>query len=166
MKAENRLKRWILFFILSLVVSGATAIPVLSELELATRLIPEGTFMGDWLYKIYLSLKQQEQQAPFLAYGYDWLAFAHFVLAILFIGPLKDPVKNSWVIEFGMIACLLVIPYALVAGHFRSIPVWWRLIDCSFGVAGFFILRHILRLIQVLEEKSEAAAVSVSQEFF
>lgn len=166
MEAENRLKRWLLFFILSLVVSGATAIPVLSELELATRLIPEGTFMGDWLYKIYLSLKQQEQQAPFLAYGYDWLAFAHFVLAILFIGPLKDPVKNSWVIEFGMIACLLVIPYALVAGHFRSIPVWWRLIDCSFGVAGFFILRHILRLIQVLEEKSEAAAVSVSQEFF
>lgn len=153
MKEQMLLKRWILFFILSLVISGATAIPLLSELELATRLIPEGTVTGDWLYKIYVSLKQQAQQAPYLAYGYDWLAFAHFLLAILFIGPLKDPVKNSWVIEFGMIASLLVIPYALIAGHFRHIPLWWRLIDCSFGVTGFIVLRYVLGLIHQLEEK-------------
>lgn len=63
--------------------------------------------------------------------------FAHFVLAILFIGPLKDPVRNTWVIEFGMIACALVIPYALVAGYMRGLPFWWRLVDCSFGVIGF-----------------------------
>ena len=76
----------------------------------------------------------------FLLYGYDWLAFAHFVLAILFIGPFRDPVKNIWVIEFGLIACVLVIPLALIAGHFRGIPVGWRLLDCSFGLLGFIPL--------------------------
>jgi hypothetical protein len=65
---------------------------------------------------------------------------AHFVLAILFIGPLRDPVKNIWVIQFGLIACALVIPFAFVAGHFRGIPIGWRLIDCSFGVTGFALL--------------------------
>jgi hypothetical protein len=36
-----------------------------------------------------------------------------------------------------MIACVLVIPFALVFGAVRGIPFWWRLIDCSFGVFGF-----------------------------
>jgi hypothetical protein len=42
-----------------------------------------------------------------------------FVLAILFIGPLRDPVKNKWVIEFGVIACILIIPFAMIAGTFQ-----------------------------------------------
>jgi hypothetical protein len=28
---------------------------------------------------------------PFLAYGTDWLAFAHIVIAVFFIGPLVKP---------------------------------------------------------------------------
>ena len=50
-------------------------------------------------------------------------------------GVLRDPVKNIWVIEFGMICCVLVIPLALIAGPIREIPFWWRVIDCSFAVA-------------------------------
>ena len=92
-------------------------------------------------------------QYPFLAYGYDWLAFAHFVLAILFIGPLKDPVRNKWVIEFGMIACLLIIPFAFIAGHLRGIPLGWRLIDCAFGVVGLTPLGICLLKINVLEKR-------------
>jgi hypothetical protein len=84
--------------------------------------------------------REVDRTYPFLLYGYDWLAFAHFVLAILFIGPFRDPVKNIWVIEFGLIACVLVIPLALIAGHFRGIPVGWRLLDCSFGLLGFIPL--------------------------
>lgn len=164
MKEEIRLKRWILFFIFALVLSGATAIPAESELELATRLIPTGSRVGDWLYTIYLAVKAQQQQAPFLAYGYDWLAFAHFILAILFIGPLKDPVKNSWVIEFGMIACLLVIPFAFIAGYLRGIPLWWRLVDCSFGITGFIVLRYVLGLIHQLEEQTESIKETELQE--
>jgi hypothetical protein len=47
-------------------------------------------------------------------------------LLIFFIGPLKDPIKNIWVIELGMIACFLVIPWAFIFGAFRGIPLFWR----------------------------------------
>lgn len=49
-------------------------------------------------------------------------------------------VRNRWLFDFGLIACVLVIPYALVFGGLRGIPIWWRLIDCSFGVIGFIPL--------------------------
>ena len=29
-----------------------------------------------------------------IAYGTDWLAFAHITIAVAFLGPLKDPVRN------------------------------------------------------------------------
>jgi hypothetical protein len=151
MKKDNIIRRWLLFFIVALVISGATAIPAESELAFATRMIPMGTLVGDWLDKVYMSVIHQNRNSPWLAYGYDWLAFAHFVLAILFIGPLRDPVRNKWVIEFGTIACLLVIPFALIAGYMRGLPLWWRLVDCSFGVAGLIPLRIVLHRIQLLE---------------
>ena len=100
----------------------------------------------------YKVLADTNKEYPFLAYGYDWLAFAHFVLAILFIGPLKDPVRNKWVIEFGMIACVLIIPFAFIAGHFRGIPIGWRLIDCSFGVIGLIPLSICLGKITQVEK--------------
>ena len=67
---------------------------------------------------------------PFLAYGTDWLAFAHLMIAIAFIGPYRDPVRNQWVITFGLIACAAVIPLALICRPLRGIPMYWRLIDC------------------------------------
>jgi hypothetical protein len=63
--------------------------------------------------------------------------FGHFVIAITFVGAFRDPVRNRWLFDFGLIACGLVIPYALLFGQVRGIPFWWRLIDCSFGVMGF-----------------------------
>jgi len=47
-----------------------------------------------------------------------------------------NPVRNSWLFTFGMIACVMVAPYALVMGGLRGIPIYWRLIDCSFGIFG------------------------------
>lgn len=67
-------------------------------------------------------------------YGTDWLAFAHFVIAIAFVGALREPVRNRWLFDFGLIAAGLVIPFALLAGGLRGIPFYWRWIDCSFGV--------------------------------
>jgi hypothetical protein len=58
------------------------------------------------------------------------------VIAIAFIGAWRDPVRNIWLFDFGLIACALVIPYALIFGGIRGIPIWWRLIDCSFGLLG------------------------------
>lgn len=97
-----------------------------------------------------------KQEYPFLLYGYDWLAFAHFVLAILFIGPYRNPVRNIWVIEFGLIACILILPFAFVAGTFRGIPFGWKLIDCSFGVIGFAVLWPCYRAIKNLERKQSS----------
>lgn len=147
----KNIRGWLIFFMVLLFVSGLTAIPAETEIEFLCRFFPRGTAVGDWLDTVYLGLHHTNRQYPFLSYGYDWLAFAHFILAILFIGPLKHPVKNKWVIEFGMIACLLIIPFALVAGSYRGIPFWWRLVDCSFGIFGFITLAICLRSIHHLE---------------
>ena len=143
MKTSNirsQIRGILLFFIITLFLSGLTAIPVVSELSFLLSIVSEGSQLHAWLNKILLAYKDVNENYPFLLYGYDWLAFAHFILAILFIGPYRDPVKNIWVIEFGLIACVLVVPLAFIAGYYRDIPVWWRLIDCSFGLIGFLPL--------------------------
>lgn len=89
-----------------------------------------------------------------MSYGTDWLAFAHIVIAVVFIGPLKDPVRNVWVIQFGMIACILIIPLALICGPIRQIPFYWQLIDCSFGVIGIIPLYKCYQLIRRLENQT------------
>lgn len=70
-------------------------------------------------------------------YGTDWLAFGHFMIALASGGALRDPLRNRWLYQFGMIACAAVPIWAFVFGPIRGIPVWWRVIDASFGVIGF-----------------------------
>jgi len=139
MSRELRLRRriqlltWLVIF--GLIVSGLTAIPLPGELDLLVNLL--GPAAGQWLKHVQGALRQTQEQYPFLFYGTDWLAFGHFVIAIAFAGALRDPVRNRWLFDFGLIACVLVIPYALCFGSWRGIPFWWRLIDCSFGAVGF-----------------------------
>jgi hypothetical protein len=130
----------LLIIIIGLFISGLTAIPIEAELSALLNMTAPDTGLYQWLSKVLAAYKTTAASYPFLIYGYDWLAFAHFLLAILFIGPYRDPVKNVWVIQFGMIACLLVFPLAFIAGPFRGIPMGWTLIDCSFGVFAFFPL--------------------------
>lgn len=157
------IKRLLALFIVCLFVSGLTAIPVDVQLSIATKSIEPQTALHDWVQKVLMAYRDVNNNYPFLFYGYDWLAFAHFVLAILFIGPYKNPVKNIWVIQFGLIACMLVIPYAFVAGQARGIPIGWRLIDCSFGVFGFLLLWLIYNKIKSLMHFAEPNAVSPYQ---
>ena len=151
---KKQIKGWLIFFIAALVISGLTAIPVKPEINFLYRMTGDIGFVQSWMEKLHDGITETADKYPFLFYGYDWLAFAHFVLAILFIGPLRDPVRNKWVIEFGMIACLLIIPFALVFGHFRGIPFWWRLVDCSFGIGGLVALIICYRKIYRLEQLS------------
>jgi hypothetical protein len=144
------IKRCLLLFIIVLFISGLTVLPAELELKTAMSMVPVGSAVYNWLDKILDAYMSVAMHKNFLLYGYDWLAFAHFVLAILFIGPYKDPVKNSWVIEFGMIASLLILPFAFVAGSIRGIPVWWRLVDCSFGVFGFLLLWYCYRRVKII----------------
>jgi hypothetical protein len=75
---------------------------------------------------------------------------------VAFWGPLKDPVRNLWVVEFGMLACVLVVPLAMICGPIRGIPFYWRLFDCAFGVFGIMPLwlarRDILRLAELQDQ--------------
>ena len=148
-------------FVIGLVISGLTAFPLRWELRLLTSWFGEGTAVGaalpglaHWLAYVREGLETAGREYPFLAYGTDWLAFAHLVIAIAFLGPLKDPVRNIWVVEFGMIACLLVIPLALICGPIRGIPFYWQLIDCSFGVLGLIPLAIVRRMILNLERRT------------
>jgi hypothetical protein len=144
---RKRIQVFAAFFILGLVLSGATAIPLISEVDWlanksgAVQSAPaSGASLGpwaSWLTSVQTALHSVASNHPFLFYGTDWLAFGHFVIALAFVGALRDPVRNIWLFSFGMIACMLVVPYAFVFGAIRGIPVWWRLIDCSFGIAGF-----------------------------
>ena len=104
-----------------------------------------------WLFQVRNALDAVEREEPFLFYGTDWLAFGHFVIAVAFVGVLRDPVRNRWLFDFGLIACVLVIPYALVFGAVRGIPFWWRLIDCSFGVFGIIPLWFCRKWVRELE---------------
>jgi hypothetical protein len=142
---------------IALFFSGLTAIPAEQELALLTGYFSTDTAMGFWLHKVYTALVKTNREAPFLAYGYDWLAFAHFMLAILFIGSFRDPVRNKWVIEFGMIACWMIVPFALIAGHYRGIPLGWRFIDCLFGVIGLVPLIICYKKISKLETSKISA---------
>jgi hypothetical protein len=108
--------------------------------------------MAHWISFVHRGLMDIPKDSSFIYYGMDWLAFGHIVIAIAFLGALRDPVRNVWVIEFGMIACVLVIPVALIAGHIRGIPFFWQLIDCSFGIVGIIPLWLCRRYIKQMEK--------------
>ena len=150
-KEKRSIRRWLIFFMIMLAISGITASPAEWELSIIVKFFDEQSWMGSWLNEVYHAIRDTGEKYPYLFYGYDWLAFAHIVLAIVFIGPYKDPVKNKWVIEFGMICCILIIPLALIAGYFRHIPFVWRLGDCSFGIIGLIPLIICYNKIKKLE---------------
>jgi len=157
----RRIRFWLAIFIIGLALSGITAFPLETELSLLVsvlhagwlRPISEFTGLLPWIERVYSGLHTTNANYPFLAYGTDWLAFAHLVIAVAFIGPYVDPVRNKWVITFGLIACAGVVPLALIAGAIRGIPFPWRLIDCSFGLFGTVPLLFSMQSIRALERE-------------
>ena len=149
---------WLSLFIVGLILSGITAFPLEHETAWMARfltahpILPTGIIL--WIDRVHQALYDDSVRAPFLAYGTDWLAFAHLVLAVAFLGPLVDPVRNKWVLQFGVIACVGVFALALIAGPVRGIPIAWRLIDCSFGLFGTIPLLLCLRHVRTLEPTS------------
>ncbi|GAA3761204.1 hypothetical protein GCM10022270_19670 [Terriglobus aquaticus] len=146
---------------LGLFVSGVTAFPLETELRGFVRLLHRPALVSfamqshllPWFERVLQALTDANQRYPFLAYGTDWLAFAHLVLAVLFIGPFVDPVRNKWVLQFGLIACAGVLPLTFIAGPIRTIPFGWSLIDSSFGVFGCVPLVVALRQVRRLERQ-------------
>lgn len=154
---------WLIVFIVGLVLSGVTAFPLQTETALLVRIsaalgIPEHLpALRAWFSRVADALADTNAHYPFLAYGTDWLAFGHLVIAVAFIGPLIDPVRNKWFITFGLIACAGVLPLALIAGPIRGIPLYWRMIDCSFGIFGcipLLVCRAKINRIEAASNKS------------
>lgn len=152
------IRSWLAFFIFALIASGLTAFPLATELRLLGEWfhvdapgIPEQGLQW-WLRTVRDGLADTYSRYPWLGYGTDWLAFAHIVIAVFFIGPYRDPVRNVWIIQSGIFACAAVLVLAFVAGPIRGIPFYWQLIDSAFGIVGAFPLWRVLVLIRRLEK--------------
>ena len=83
----RRIRFWLAVFIIGLVLSGITAFPLETELSWLVsilhagwlRPISEFTGLLPWIERVYDALRTTNAYYPFLAYGTDWLAFAHLV---------------------------------------------------------------------------------------
>ena len=150
---SNKIKTSLIIFMVLLILSGVTAFPLEWELSMLAKasVFSSQAALQEWIRKTYQAVKQSNNLYPFLAYGTDWLAFAHIVIATVFFGPLKDPIRNIWVIQFGMIACCMVFPLAFICGPLRHIPFYWQLVDCSFGLFGLIPLSVAYRSTLKLE---------------
>jgi hypothetical protein len=146
-------------FMVGLFLSGVTAFPLLHELELLGRIfgIPADATPASlaglqfWIATVRDGLRDMYANYPWIAYGTDWLAFGHIVIAMFFIGPWLHPVRNAWVLWIGLSACALVFPLAFVCGSIRGIPFYWQIIDCSFGVFGALPLLYCLHLTRKMK---------------
>lgn len=146
-------------FITGLIVSGITAFPLRWELNHAASwlgLEPSADLtalhgLKYWVAFVRAGVERSYAEYPFLAYGTDWLAFAHLVLAVFFVGPLREPERHDWILISGIIACAAVLPLALICGPLRGIPFYWQCIDCSFGVIGCVPLIYCLAISRRLK---------------
>jgi hypothetical protein len=143
----RRQVRWLLgLFMVGLVLSGITAFPLLEELRLLCTwlgLAPDASpaahsGLAHWLLLVREGLTVTYARYPFIGYGTDWLAFGHIIIALFFIAPWREPGRHLEVIRVGLLACVLVLPLALI--------------DCSFGLFGLIPLWLALRAARRIEK--------------
>jgi hypothetical protein len=150
-----------------LFMSGVTIWPGIWELKLVVDLVwgtaePTG-MVHRFIVETIAALEMLVANYPFLLYGYDWLAFAHIVLAILFAGAIRDPVRNIWVIQFGVICCVLVPVLAGVFVPIRGLPAAWFWIDFAFAPGAAIPLLVAWRDVAKIEcQRNEQATVGIA----
>jgi hypothetical protein len=141
---------------LGLLLSGVTIWPMEWELSTAIRLLwgsapaSDGTVHA-FLLRVLDAWRTTARDTPFLLYGFDWLAYAHLMLAVLFAMVLKDPVRNVLVLRFGLVCCACVPILAGACIPLRGIPLPWFLLDASFAPACALPLWIALRDVRRLE---------------
>lgn len=151
------IRRWTIIFMAALIISGLTAVP----LEWGTRRLSDLTTSWSgpwhaWALQAEEAVAEIGRSHPFLFYGTDWLAFAHIVIALAFIGVLRDPVRNKWIVHWGLISRALVVVLAFAWAPVRGIPFFWRCVDAAFGVVGAVPLWAVLHRIEKLEKGTAA----------
>lgn len=140
-RLRRKIRAVIIITIIGLLLNGVSAIPLKTELNiLLSKPNALPAFLRDWWLYVNKGITETNDKYPFMRYGFDWLAFAHLLIAIAFLGPLKDPIKNEWVIIWGMIASVLSVLIALCWERLRGVPIWWSCIDAAIAVIAFIIL--------------------------
>jgi hypothetical protein len=151
---------WLILFSAALIASGTTAIFAREGLRLLGPLYAQGSLlqhwpsMAEWLSLVHQAVEETYDKYPFLAYGYDWLAFGHFIISIPFLIAIRDPLRHSWVITYGIAACLAVLPFAILFGAIRGIPMFWRGVDTLFGIGGLAVLLVLRRQMRALDARA------------
>jgi hypothetical protein len=148
-------------FIAGLVLSGLTAMPVQTQLDWGVRFFDRSGGVGGWLWRVRDAVEQINRDAPFIFYGYDWLAFGHIAIAIAVVQAYRDPVKHRWLLDYGLLLCGLVVVWAVSVAPFRGIPWGWVAFDCSFGLIGaipLLLARRAVTSRPVSEDAAKKAA--------
>lgn len=159
MKATEltKIRRVVVVFIILLVLSGITAFPLVTEADwMMAHLNSFPVFFHEWIINVSQSI---HQTPSIVLYGTDWLAFAHIIIAVFFVGVYIDPIKNKFNITVGMIACIAVFPLAFICGPIRDIPFYHQLIDCSFGAIGLIPLVYVRNKIKRIEEMKKTEGI-------
>ena len=160
MSDRTKYRALLVLVIVGLVVSGLTAFPLLTELNLLAGILTGSggnldpaahTGLVHWVLKVREGLEVTYGAYPFIAYGTDWLAFGHIIIALFFVLPYREPARYRGVLHVGVVACVLVAPLALVCGPLRGIPFYWQLIDISFGAVCIIPLLLAIRLSKKID---------------
>ncbi|MGN6726372.1 MAG: hypothetical protein ACTHLZ_10670, partial [Tepidisphaeraceae bacterium] len=95
----------VIVFIIGLMLSGLTAMPVRAEMDGLARGLGF-THIHDpaaapsaaiaWLVRVREAIIDTDTRYPFLFYGYDWLAFGHLAIALAFVPAYRDPARHRW----------------------------------------------------------------------
>ena len=157
----QRIRLLLIVFTVLFLLSGLTVFPVEWEVSTVIKVFWGDAAPGDGflapvhkkLLEIRDALPVIKTKYPFIFYGFDWLGFAFIIMAILFAGVIRDPVRNKWVIQFALISCILVVIFAAIFAPLRGMPWQWILIDSSFGIFGVIPLIIILKDIKKIENK-------------
>ena len=153
----KKVRRVVILFIILLALSGITAFPLIIEVDfMITHLHWFPAFFHVWIKTVYESV---HRTPSIVLYGTDWLAFAHIIIALFFVGVYQDPVRNKFIISVGIIACIGVFPLAFICGPIRHIPFYHQVIDCCFGFLGLIPLFYIKHKIKLIEKFNAADAL-------
>ena len=149
---RGRIKAAIIITMLGLLLNGISSLPLRTELNILLSYsgqLPQ--FLVDWWTYVNQGVLETSEKYNFMRYGFDWLAFAHLTIAIAFIGPLRDPIKNQWVVKWGMIVAALGIVMAFGWERMRDIPIWWSFVDAGISYVAFLVLWFCNRWIEKLK---------------
>lgn len=144
-----------------LLAAGITVWPAVPELKLAVHWVwgdaAPSSALHEFVLRAITGLEAMQKDYPFMLYAHDWLAFAHIVLAILFAGAIRDPIRNVWIVQCGLVMCALIPVLAGVCIPLRGIPLIWFCFDFAFAPAAALPLWIALRDIRRAEAARKVA---------